>query len=297
MSLMCSWFGFSRQAWYAAIKQMEKNLFEFDLVIVEIKRIRKRIPGIGSGKLCELIKPFFFSHQLKIGRDKLHQLMKKEGLLVKRKHYKVVTTQSDHSYKKYPNLIKDFIPTGTEQLWVSDITYIQVGKGFVYLSLIMDAFSRKIVGWALQPTLEAKGPVAALKMALKTRKKKTELIHHSDRGVQYCSWAYVDLIQAAGIKLSMCSSAEPNENSMAERLNRTLKEDFKLENGFVSQEVALKAIPEVIETYNNYLPHASLDYKTPTQCHNSGRVEKLRWYPYKKIRFSNVVKKQPEKAF
>ena len=112
-------------------------------VIVEIKRIRKRIPGIGSGKLYELIKPFFFSHQLKIGRDKLHQLMKKEGLLVKRKHYKVVTTQSDHSYKKYPNRIKDFIPTGTEQLWVSDITYIQVGKGFVYLSLIMDAFSRK----------------------------------------------------------------------------------------------------------------------------------------------------------
>jgi putative transposase len=296
MSLMCSWFGFSRQAWYAAIKQMEKNLFEFDLVIVEIKRIRKRIPGIGSGKLYELIKPFFFSHQLKIGRDKLHQLMKKEGLLVKRKHYKVVTTQSDHSYKKYPNLIKDFIPTGTEQLWVSDMTYIQVGKGFVYLSLIMDAFSRKIVGWALQPTLEAKGPVAALKMALKTRKKKTELIHHSDRGVQYCSWAYVDLIQAVGIKMSMCSSAEPNENSMAERLNRTLKEDFKLENGFVSEEAALKAIPEVIETYNNYRPHASLDYKTPTQCHHSGQVEKLRWYPYKKIRFSNVVKKQTEKA-
>ncbi len=175
---MCSWFGFSRQAWYAAIKQMEKNVFEFDLVIGEIKRIRKRIAGIGSGKLYELIKPFFFSHQLKIGRDKLHQLMKKEGLLVKRKHYKAVTTQSDHSYKKYPNRIKDFIPTGSEQLWVSDMTYIQVGKGFVYLSLIMDAFSRKIVGWALQPTLEAKGPVGALKMALQTRKKRTELIHH-----------------------------------------------------------------------------------------------------------------------
>ncbi len=100
MSLMCSWFGFSRQAWYAAIKQMEKNVFEFDLVIGEIKRIRKRIPGIGSGKLYELIKPFFFSHQLKIGRDKLHQLMKNEGLLVKRKYYKTVTTQWDHSFKK-----------------------------------------------------------------------------------------------------------------------------------------------------------------------------------------------------
>jgi putative transposase len=140
MSLTCSWFGFSRQVWYAAIKQMEKIFFEFDLVIVEIKLIRKRISGIGSGKLYELIKPFFFSHQLKIGRDKLHQLMKKEGLLVKRKHYKVVTTQSDHSYKKYPNLIKDFIPTGTEQLWVSDITYIQVGKGFVYLFLDYGCF-------------------------------------------------------------------------------------------------------------------------------------------------------------
>ena len=182
------------------------------------------------------------------------------------------------------------------------MTYIQVGKGFVYLSLIMDTFSRKIVGWALQPTQEAKGPVGALKMALQTRKKKTELIHiapatRSDRGVQYYSWAYVDLIQKAGIKMSMCSSAEPNENSMAERLNRTLKEEFNLGNGFVSEEAALKAIPQVIETYNNYRPHASIDFKTPTQCHNSRRVEKLRWYPYKKIRFSNVVKKQPEKAF
>jgi putative transposase len=153
MGLMCSWFGFSRQAWYAAIKQMEKNVFEFDLVIAEIKQIRKRIPGIGSGKLYELIKPFLFSHQLKIGRDKLHQLMKKEGLLVKRKHYNVVTTQSDHSFKKYPNRIKDFIPTGSEQLWVSDDgdaqSYIQVGHGFVYLSLIMDPFSRKIVGQML----------------------------------------------------------------------------------------------------------------------------------------------------
>jgi putative transposase len=208
---MCSWFGFSRQAWYAAIKQMEKNLFEFDFVIVDIKRILKRISKIGSEKLYELIKPFFFFHQLKIGRDKLHQLMKKEGLLVKRKHYKTFTTQSDHSFKKYPNRIKDFIPTVSEQLWVSDMTYIQIGKGFVYLSLITDAFSRKIVS--------AKGPVGALKMALQTRKKKTELVHHSDCGVQYCSWAYVDLIQKAGIKMSMCSSAEPNENSMAERLN------------------------------------------------------------------------------
>jgi transposase InsO family protein len=153
----------------------------------------------------------------------------------------------------------------------------------------------------LQPTLEAKGSVGALKMALQTRKKKSELVHHrattrSDRGVQYCAWAYVDLIQKAGIKMSMCSSAEPNENSMAERLNRTLKEEFNLGNEFVSEEAALKAIPQVIETYNNYRPHATLDFKTPTQCHNSGRVEKLRWYPYKKIRFSNVVKKEPEKA-
>ena len=184
MSLMCSWFGFSRQAWYAAIKQMEKNLFEFDLVIGEIKRIRKCIPGIGSGKLYELIKPFFFSHQLKIGRDKLHQLMKKEGLLVKRKHYKPVTTQSDHSYKKYPNRIKDFIPMGSEQLWVSDIRGHPVlySGGSWFCVFILDYgcfFSESGMppnwGWALQPTLEAKDPVGALKMALQTRKKKTEL--------------------------------------------------------------------------------------------------------------------------
>ncbi len=125
----------------------------------------------------------------------------------------------------------------------------------------------------MQPTFEAEGALGALKMALQTRKKKRELIHHFNNGVQYCLWDYVDLIQEAGIKMSMCSSTESNENSIAEKDST---EPYNLENGFVSEEAVLKAIPKVIETYNNYRPHTSLEYKIPTQCHHSGRVEKSR---------------------
>lgn len=290
MSLLCSLFGFSRQAWYAAIKQKEKVSFEFDAVLAEILAIRKRIPGIGTAKLYELLKPFLSSHFIKMGRDKIHHLLKKEGLLVKKKGRRVVTTNSDHCLKKYPNLVKDIVPTETETLWVSDMTYLSCGRGFAYLSLIMDAFSRKIVGWSLQKKLDAKGPVLALKMALESRTKATQLIHHSDRGVQYCSWAYVDLLRDANVKISMCSSAEPNENSMAERLNRTLKEDFNVK-GFISFCEASEVIERVIKTYNDYRPHASLDYRTPKQAHQSIGSQRLRWYPYKKIRFSNVIRK------
>jgi len=138
--------------------------------------------------------------------------------------------------------------------------------------------------------LDAKGPVLALKMELQSRTTVTQLIHHSDRGVQYCSWAYVDLLRDSNVEISMCSSAEPNENSMAERLNRTLKGNFNLK-GFISFCEASEVIERVIKTYNDYRPHASLDYRTPKQAHQSIGSQILKWYPYKKIRFSNVIRK------
>ena len=138
------------------------------------------------------------------------------------------------------------------------------------------------MGWVLQPTLEAKGPVGVfLKMALQTRKKKNELVHHSERGVQYCSWTYGDLIQKVGIKMSICFLQNPIKIQWL----KALKEEFNLGNGFVSEEAALKSIPKVIETHDNYRPHASLDFKTPTKCHHSGQVKKLKCYHHKNIMF------------
>jgi len=152
----------------------------------------------------------------------------------------------------------------------------------------MDAYSRKIVGWHLHKTMEAKGSVQALDMALLARGKSDKpLIHHSDRGVQYCSWKYVDRLRNNGVTISMTQSGDPNENAMAERVFRTLKEDLGV-RGFVSFSAAQSAIEKAINTYNTMRPHASLGYLTPQQAHYKNGPLPLKWYPYKKIRFGNV---------
>lgn len=231
---------------------------------------------------------FLASHQIKLGRDRLHNLLKNNGLLLTKKRYRIKTTDSDHDLEKYPNQVKELKPNGPNQLWVSDLSYIRVGIGFAYLSVIMDAYSRKIVGWSFHKTLEAKGPVAALEMALAGRPRTDQsLIHHSDRGVQYCSGAYVAQLRKAAIFISMTESGDPNENALAERVFRTLKEDFQL-RGFPNFGVAEAAIEQAISAYNSVRPHASLGYKTPNQAHQKQGYQPLKWYPYKKVRFGNV---------
>lgn len=159
---------------------------------------------------------------------------------------------------------------------MSDLSYIQVGIDFAYLSVIMDAYSRKIVGWSFHKTLETKGPVAALEMALKTPSQTDQpLIHHSDRGVQYCSGAYVDRLRQANITISMTESGDPNENALAERVSRTLKEDFYL-RGFPTFGMAEKAVEQAIGAYNSVRPHASLSYKTPNQAHQGKGYQPLK---------------------
>ncbi|ETN73361.1 integrase core domain protein [Necator americanus] len=244
---------------------------------------------MGTHKLHEVLKDFLARHHIKMGRDKLHTLLKINGMQVKKKANKVSTTQSNHPFYKYPNRIRDLKPTRVNELWVSDFTYIPVGANFVYLYLIMDAFSRKIVGWSLQNTLHAKGAVQALDMALRARKDISKpLIHHSDRGVQYCSWIYTQRLQSPNIDISMTESGDPNENALAERVIRALKEDCKLKRGFPSFPFALEAITKAINAYNTIRPHASLNYLTPQEAYYRKRKQKLRWYPYKKVRFGNV---------
>ena len=291
MEQLCGLFGLTRQAWYAASRRQEKKGFQAALVLAEVKRLRKQIPGLGTTKLYELMQEFLTSHQIKLGRDKLHNLLKVNGLLLIKKRTRVKTTDSQHDLEKYPNQIKDLKPVRPNQLWVSDLSYLRVGIGFAYLSVILDAYSRKIVGWSFHKTLEAKGPIAALEMALAGYCVSAKsLIHHSDRGVQYCSGAYVDRLHKAQVTISMTESGDPNENAMAERVFRTLKEDFNL-SGFVTFAGAHATIEEAIDAYNKLRPHASLGYQTPNQAHRQGGHQKLRWYPYKKVRYGNVLYK------
>ena len=163
-----------------------------------------------------------------------------------------------------------------------------MGIGFAYLSVLMDDYSRKIIGWSFHKTLEAKGPIAALDMALKTRTRTNQaFIHHSDRGVQYCLGAYVDRLRQAKIVISMTKSGDPNENALAERVFRTLKEDFHL-RGFPTFVMAETAVEQAICGYNSVRPHASLGYKTPNEVYQNQGHQSLKWYPYKKVQFGNV---------
>lgn len=288
MEQLCGVFGLSRQAWYAATRRQEKTGIQAAIVLAEVRRLRGQVAGLGTTKLYELMQEFLTRHQIKLGRDRLHNLLKVNGLLLTKKRSRVKTTDSNHDLEKYPNQVKDLKPERPNQLWVSDMSYIRAGFGFAYLSVLMDAYSRKIVGWSFHKTLEAKGPVAALEMALAGRGQPDKpLVHHSDRGVQYCSGAYVARLRKASITISMTESGDPNENALAERVFRTLKEDFNLW-GFPSFVAAEAAVEQAIRAYNSVRPHASLGYKTPDQAHQQQGHHSLKWYPYKKVRYGNV---------
>ena len=223
---------------------------------------------------------FLSAHRFQIGRDAMFDLLSERGLLItKRKRRGFITTLSKHRFKKYPNIIRDFIPVAPNQLWVSDITYIHLADGFAYLSLITDAYSRKIVGFYLNRDLSAQGPLNALKMALTSNPERNGLIHHSDRGVQYCCDAYVRLLQDKKIKISMTENGDPLENAIAERVNGILKQEL-LEEVFTDYQLAQKAVAIACSTYNHLRPHGSIDNLKPAEAHRKTGELKKRWKNY-----------------
>jgi transposase InsO family protein len=226
---------------------------------------------------------FLTQQGFQIGRDAMFDLLSERGLLVrKRRRSGCVTTFSKHRFKKYPNIIRDFIPIAPNQLWVSDITYIHLPNGFAYLSLITDAYSRKIVGFYLSKDLSAKGPLNALKMAIKTNNVITGLIHHSDRGVQYCCDAYVKLLTDQKIKISMTENGDPLENAIAERVNGILKQEL-LQEEFPDFITASNEVAVACSTYNHIRPHGSIDDLKPAEAHQmKGNINK-RWKNYYQI--------------
>lgn len=241
---------------------------------------------IGTRKLLFMLIPEMEKHGIKMGRDLLYDLLRFHGLLIRRRKRMVKTTDSHHWLRKYPNLITHLVLTAPEQLWVSDITYIRTLDGFSYLSLITDAYSRKIVGYALHPSLEAVGCIAALEMAVEGRKRLSPyiLIHHSDRGIQYCSQNYTTILNGDRIAISMTQTGSPYENALAERVNGIIKNEFFPKKVYQNHKEAKKSISIIIMHYNQTRPHASLDYLTPDQAHQKeGEINK-RWKTYRKIK-------------
>lgn len=220
-------------------------------------------------------------HQIKLGRDGLFNLLSMNNLLVRRRKRKVHTTNSFHWLHKYSNLINGFVPTASNQLWVSDITYWKIGSGHVYISLITDAFSHKIVGYQVAETLAAIESVQALKMALLTLQNlKVQLIHHSDRGIQYCSSEYVKLLQDNDIQISMTENGDPLENALAERMNGILKDEYLECYSVDNINEAKLLLASVIKLYNEERPHLSIGNMTPEQVHQSGHKGKKLWKNY-----------------
>lgn len=247
------------------------------IVLRFVLEIRKDLPRIGVHKLHFMLQDIFREHSIKMGRDALYELLGEHGYLLRYRKRKPYTTNSNHPYKKYPNLIRDVkYLTHPGQLWVSDITYIRLKDKFCYLSIVTDAYSHKIIGFGLHPTLHSIGPVNALLMAVKSKRQAT-LIHHSDRGSQYCCADYVKILEQYSVKISMTEKGDPYENAIAERINGILKGEFLLDKTFSSFTEAEQCVKNAIEKYNHIRPHASCDNLTPVQAHDHNGILRKRW--------------------
>ena len=263
LSSLTACFGLKRDAYYKYKRRANKRL-EIEKKVVDIvKERRKSLPREGVRKLERSLKNEFAKADLKIGRDSLFNILRKHKMLTLRKKYSSKTTNSMHRFYKYHNIIKELEVTRPNQVWVSDITYIRTVKGFCYLALITDMHSRKIMGYDLSNSLELKGCVRALNKALYQAKNIEGLIHHSDRGIQYCSNVYTQILKRKDIGISMTEENHCYENAMAERVNGILKDEFYLDQTFTDVTHAKRATKSAIKLYNEIRLHLSLDFKTP----------------------------------
>jgi transposase InsO family protein len=236
---------------------------------------------MGCRKLYEKLEPFMLAHQIKMGRDALFKLLAENQLLVRRTKKKHFTTNSFHWLRKYPNMIRDLVITRKNQLWVSDITYWKSKDVYYYISLVTDAFSHKVVGYQIAETLEAVACIDALRMALNGLSGQEKgLIHHSDRGIQYCSQGYVKLLQDYQVEISMTENGDPLENPVAERINGIIKNEYLFDLEMDNLQNAKIALHEAIQLYNYERPHLSIGMLTPQIVHhNDLQTEKL-WKNY-----------------
>ncbi len=266
---LCGLFGLTRQAFYQHMKRGVDNAIEEELVIKQVLKIRKDHKRMGGRKLFYKLRSFLEDHQIKMGRDAFFRILASRNLLVKKRKRRVYTTNSFHWLTRYPNLIRNIQPNAPNQLWVSDITYWKCGSYYLYITLITDAYSHMIVGYHMAETLESVESVQALHMAISTLSSKPDrLIHHSDRGAQYCSTIYVELLKANNIQISMTENGDPLENAIAERVNGILKDEYLWNHNTNSIDEAKRILDRSIELYNFDRPHMSISNFTPYEVHH-----------------------------
>jgi putative transposase len=265
ISELCEGFGMKRDAYYKYQRRNKRSIATKATVLTMVNERRIELPREGCKKMHKAFIDEFLERGIKLGRDRLFDILREKDLLVKRKRSYVKTTNSYHKFHKYNNLIKDLMISRPNQVWVSDITYIRLTQGHCYLALITDAYSRKIVGYDISNSLELAGCLRAFKMALWHVRPGQGLIHHSDRGLQYCSNQYVEQLQKHNIQISMTEENHCYENAMAERVNGILKDEFYLDQSFANVELAKKTCDNAIRMYNTKRLHLSLGYKTPDE--------------------------------
>ena len=273
----CQLFGYTRQAYYKRKKAKHEKQEQDKQVLEMVQGKRLMLPRLGTRKLHFLLEEDLAERNLKIGRDKLFTLLRCNGLLIRPRKSYVKTTNSKHWLRKHKNMVAELEITKPEQVFVSDITYVYTEEGYSYLSLVSDAYSKQIMGHHLARDMKTEGPLLALKMAVKNRTYNHRLIHHSDRGLQYCSHDYQQVLEKAGIRPSMTEQYDPYQNAVAERINGILKDEFFIGDGFRSHEQAEKVIKESIAIYNNLRPHQSCHLLTPKQMHGQSKVKMVTW--------------------
>jgi putative transposase len=267
----CRLFGVNRQVYYRCKKTVQAKQERAYKVISLVQAVRALMPRIGTRKLYYLLEEEL--NELGVGRDRLFDILRANHLLIKPKRSYRKTTNSYHRFHKHKDLITDIVPNKPEQIWVSDITYIGNRDNHRYLALVTDAYSKKIVGYDLSSSLSAEGVLRALKMGIKQRSyTNNTLIHHSDRGLQYCCDDYQELLTKKKMKCSMTESYDPYANAVAERVNGILKLEFQFENYNVKLPVMKQLVGNSIQIYNTMRPHWSCYMKTPEQMHMQSEI-------------------------
>ena len=278
ITAVCRQLGYSKQAYYKSKTNQQKKHCYHIMAKQKVLAVRKQLPRLGTRKLYHLLAGDFKKEQIVVGRDKLFSILRKEQLLIVKKKRFTKTTDSRHWMHKYPNLIKGLQPIDPEQIWVADITWLNIKNDYCYLHLITDAYSKKIMGYEVSDNLAATNTIKALEMALKNRNYTTPLIHHSDRGLQYCSAGYTKLLMDNNINISMTQDGSPYDNAIAERVNGILKDEFGLDDTFENMKQARSEAKQSIDLYNTLRPHLSNKMLTPNEMHRQNKLEPKAWH-------------------
>jgi len=280
---LCQLFGYSRQAFYKHQQLQIIQQSTYGLILEQVTNFRREQPRCGTRKLLVMLQPFLRKNDISISRDKLFWLLAKHGLLVRKRKRSTHTTNSKHLFYRYPNLVQHFTPLHAHELWVADITYIPMKERFAYLYLITDAYSRKIVGFHVSDHMRVTSAIVALQKAFDQKPADAIVIHHSDRGIQYCSNDYVALLKKHHARISMTQNGDPYENAMAERVNGILKTEL-ISESYEDLKSAMQHIARCITVYNYKRVHSSINWQIPDVVHSQKGPQIKQWKNYYKTK-------------